>query len=48
MNKPGGPPFYLVSGGGGAPLKDLAGGFYHYLVFTVGGASVKVELVKIK
>jgi len=42
------PPFYLVSGGGGAPLKKLPGGFYHYLVFTVGGSNVSVQLVKVE
>src|SRR5882724_4206492 len=30
---PSQPPFYLVSGGAGAPLKKK--GFYHYLIFTV-------------
>lgn len=35
------PPYYLVSGGGGAPLKqDTPGSFYHYLIFNVDGDQV--------
>lgn len=40
-----GGPQYIVSGGAGAPL--LAGGFYHYLLFTVTGKQVSVQLVRI-
>jgi calcineurin-like phosphoesterase family protein len=35
-------PSYLVSGGAGAPLKKK--GFYHYLVFTIDGPTVTVQL----
>jgi 3',5'-cyclic AMP phosphodiesterase CpdA len=35
-------PFYLVSGGAGAPLHKK--GFYHYLVFTVDHATVSVQV----
>ncbi len=41
---PSWPPTYLVSGGAGAPLKKLPGGFYHYLVFTVSGGNIIVAL----
>jgi hypothetical protein len=43
------PPFYLVSGGAGAPLEGTAktGGFYHYLVFQVDGNQVQARLVKL-
>jgi hypothetical protein len=41
------PPYYLVSGGAGAPLKSLPGGFYHYLVFKVDGANIDVNLVRV-
>jgi hypothetical protein len=42
------PPFYLVSGGGGAPLKNTpAGSFFHYLVFKVDGDKVSPTLVQI-
>src|SRR5205809_129847 len=30
---PAQPPFYLVTGGAGAPLRELPNGFYNYLVF---------------
>jgi hypothetical protein len=45
-------PYYLVSGGAGAPLKGggqngTPGSFYHYLVFTVDGANVTPSLVKV-
>ena len=39
---PGPAPYYLVSGGAGAPLKK--GGFFHYLIFTVDKAKVSVQL----
>jgi hypothetical protein len=39
---PGKAPYYLVSGGGGAPLHKK--GFYHYLVFTVDHATVSVQV----
>jgi len=41
------PPYYLVSGGAGAPLKNLPGGFYHYLVFQVDGNNISPALVKV-
>jgi hypothetical protein len=45
---PSQPPYYLVSGGGGAPLKkNTPGSFFHYLVFTVDGATVTPSLVKV-
>jgi hypothetical protein len=45
---PSQPPYYLVSGGGGAPLKkNTPGSFFHYLVFTVDGATITPSLVKI-
>ncbi len=39
---PGKAPYYLVSGGAGAPLKKK--GFFHYLVFTVDKATVSVQV----
>ncbi len=39
------PPYYLISGGAGAPLDD--GGFYHYLVVTVDGNNIQVEMVRL-
>jgi Calcineurin-like phosphoesterase len=44
------PPFYLVSGGAGAPLKKVKGGaaFYNYLIFTVDGDKVGVKMVKVE
>ena len=45
--KPQTGPYYLVTGGAGAPLKDLPGGFYHYLVFTVNGKNVSFKLIKV-
>lgn len=42
------PPYYLVSGGGGAPLKpDTPGSFFHYLKFTVDGDHVTSLLVQV-
>ena len=42
------PPYYLVSGGGGAPLKeDTPGSFFHYLVFNVDGNKVSPTLVEV-
>jgi DNA repair exonuclease SbcCD nuclease subunit len=40
-------PHYLVTGGAGAPLKDLPGGFNHYLIFTVSGKKVTFKLIKV-
>jgi hypothetical protein len=47
-------PFYLVSGGAGAPLEDCPGSagancksFNHYLVFEVDGDTVKVQVVPV-
>lgn len=45
---PSQPPFYLVSGGGGAPLKkNTPGSFFHYLIFTVKGDRITAKLVKV-
>ncbi|MGD0989532.1 MAG: metallophosphoesterase [Candidatus Sulfotelmatobacter sp.] len=47
-------PFYLVSGGAGAPLKKFeyngkkTKSFYHYLIFTVDKSTVTVQLIKTK
>ncbi|HEY6763902.1 MAG TPA: metallophosphoesterase [Candidatus Sulfotelmatobacter sp.] len=43
---PSQPPYYLVSGGAGAPLKKK--GFYHYLVFTVNADKVSVQVVPLE
>jgi hypothetical protein len=46
--KPVQPPYYLVSGGGGAPLKKhTPGSFFHYIVFTVDGDKITPTLVKV-
>lgn len=49
---PGNPIRYLISGGAGAPLstkKDKKKySFHHYLIFTVDGAEVSVELVRLQ
>jgi hypothetical protein len=48
------PPYYLVSGGAGAPLKGIKkkhppkGSYFHYLVFEVNGDKIKVQLVPLK
>jgi len=42
---PGGKPTYLVAGGAGAPLEDTKDAFYHYLIFSVNGNTVNVQLV---
>ncbi len=44
---PAQPPTYLVSGGAGAPLSKGPNGFHHYMVFTVDGAKISVELIKL-
>jgi 3',5'-cyclic AMP phosphodiesterase CpdA len=45
---PAQPPTYLVSGGGGAPLKsNTPGSFFHYLVFTVNGNQITPSLIKV-
>ena len=45
---PSQPPYYLVSGGGGAPLKkNTPGSFFHYLIFSVDGGKVTPTLVKV-
>jgi hypothetical protein len=46
---PSKPPFYLISGGAGAPLKPNTGGgsFYHYIIFKVTGAQIAPTLVKV-
>lgn len=40
-------PRYLVTGGAGAPLESGDHGFYHYLVVTVSGGNMQIELVKV-
>lgn len=45
---PSQPPYYLVTGGAGAPLKMTPGGFYNYLVFTVDGARISAEMIKLQ
>jgi len=48
------PPYYLVSGGAGAPLKGITkkhppkGSYFHYLVFEVNGDKIKTVLVQLK
>jgi 3',5'-cyclic AMP phosphodiesterase CpdA len=48
------PPYYLVSGGAGAPLKGITkkhppkGSYFHYLVFEVNGDKIKTVLVPLK
>jgi 3',5'-cyclic AMP phosphodiesterase CpdA len=45
---PSQPPYYLVSGGGGAPLKkNTPGSFFHYIVFSVDGESITPVLYKV-
>ena len=45
---PSQPPYYLVSGGAGAPLKkDTPGSFFHYLVFQVDGDTITPSLIKV-
>jgi hypothetical protein len=46
--QPGAPINYLVSGGAGAPLNAGKWGFHHYLIFSVDGENVTVELVKLQ
>ena len=42
------PPYYLVSGGGGAPLKKATpGSFFHYLTFNINGNHIGVTLTKV-
>ena len=45
---PSQPPYYLVTGGAGAPLKSTPGGFYNYLVFTVNGSQISAEMIKLQ
>jgi hypothetical protein len=40
-------PRYLVTGGAGAPLQSNAHGFHHYLIVTVDGGSVSIQLVTV-
>jgi hypothetical protein len=44
-----GPPFYLVSGGGGAPVEGTreSGGFHHYLKFQIDRNQVQVHLLRL-
>jgi 3',5'-cyclic AMP phosphodiesterase CpdA len=45
---PSQPPYYLISGGGGAPLKQgTPGSFFHYLIFKVDGDTITPTLVKV-
>jgi len=45
---PSQPPWYLVSGGAGAPLKkNTPGSFFHYLVFKVDGDEITPTLMKV-
>jgi 3',5'-cyclic AMP phosphodiesterase CpdA len=45
---PSQPPFYLVSGGGGAPLKkNTPGSFFHYLAFQVDHDKITPTLFKV-
>jgi hypothetical protein len=45
---PSQPPYYLVSGGAGAPLKkDTPGSFFHYLVFNVDGNTISPAVVEV-
>ena len=45
---PSQPPFYLVSGGGGAPLKkNTPGSFFHYIVFQVDHDKITPTLFKV-
>jgi hypothetical protein len=44
---PSGPPYYLISGGAGAPLKQNGGGFNHYIVFQVDGDTITPTLVRV-
>jgi len=45
---PSQPPDYLVSGGGGAPLKkNTPGSFFHYLIFNVDGNDISPTLVPV-
>ncbi|HEY6349708.1 MAG TPA: metallophosphoesterase [Candidatus Angelobacter sp.] len=47
-NDPSQPPYYLVSGGAGAPLKkNTPGSFFHYMVFNVDGNKVSPTLVPV-
>jgi hypothetical protein len=42
-------PYYLVSGGAGAPLtgKPKDGGFHNYMAFTVSGPMITARLVRL-
>jgi hypothetical protein len=44
-----GPPFYLVSGGGGPPVEGTPenGGFHHYLKFQIDRNQVQVHLLRL-
>jgi hypothetical protein len=44
---PSQPPYYLVTGGAGAPLNSAPGGFYNYLVFTVDGANISAQMINL-
>ena len=41
-------PFYIVTGGAGAPLKNAPGGFYNYIIMTVDKDKVSGEMFKVE
>jgi hypothetical protein len=45
---PSQPPYYLVTGGAGAPLSGPPNGIYNYLVFKVDGAKISAEMIELK
>jgi hypothetical protein len=45
---PAQPPYYLVTGGAGAPLREPPNGFYNYLVFKFDGAKISAKMIKVK
>jgi hypothetical protein len=45
---PAQPPYYLVTGGAGAPLREPPNGFYNYLVFNFDGANISAKMIKVK
>ena len=45
---PSKPPYYLISGGAGAPLKEgTEGSFFHYVIFNVDKDTVTAERVRL-
>jgi|SRR5579859_4752538 len=45
---PSQPPYYLVTGGAGAPLSDPPNGIYNYLVFQIDGANISGQMIELK